>query len=98
MATHVTARGNVVVRELQNARMGTTEGVVLYDGPHGTLWVQADRVGDSPEDALRVSMKRLHRAVAETKKRLREFEAARAAVANVLNPSRPNKIVLSRKK
>lgn len=94
-ATNITSRGNVMVYELPNARTDTKGTIVLYDGPGGgTLWVEADRVGSTPEEAVRVALKRTRAKVTGTKKLLRVFETDRDALVNVLNPARPGKIVV----
>jgi len=94
-ATNITSRGNVMVYELPNARTDAKGTLVLYDGANGgTLWVEADRVGSTPEGAVRVALKRTRAKVTGTKKLLRVFEADRDALVNVLNPARPGKIVV----
>lgn len=95
IATNTTSRGNLVVYELPNARTDTKGTIVLFDGPGGgTLWVDADKVGSTPEEAVRVALKRTRAKVTGTKKLLRQFEADRDALLNVLNPARPGKIVV----
>ena len=95
MATNTTARDNVMVYELPNARTDRRGTLVLYDGRHGdTLWVEADKVGDTPEEAVRVALARARKTVASVKKCLREHEAYRDALANVLDPARVGKITL----
>lgn len=94
-ATNITSRGNVMVYELPNARTDPKGTIVLYDGPGGgTLWVEAERVGSTPEEAVRVALKRTRAKVTGTKKLLRVFETDRDALVNVLNPARPGKIVV----
>lgn len=94
-ATNITARGNVMVHELSNARGNRKDDIVLYDGYDGsTLWVEADRVGSTPEEAVRVALARARKKIASIKRLLRVLEADRDALANVLNPARVAKIVL----
>lgn len=86
-ATNITARGNVVVYELTNARTDAKGNLVLYDGPHGgTLWVEADRVGSTPEEAVKVALARTRDKVRGTRKLLKVFETDRDALVNVLSP------------
>lgn len=88
-ATNITSRGNVMVYELPNARTDTKGTIVLYDGPGGgTLWVEADRVGSTPEEAVRVALKRTRAKVTGTKKLLRVFETDRDALVNVIRNAR----------
>lgn len=104
MASNTTARGNVVVYELPNARVGRTNpSTVVYDGPGGgTMWVDADRVGHSPEEAVQIALKRVMARMRDLNKHLRMLKAERAVLAGVISPprsvSRPNKIVVKRSK
>ena len=94
-ATNITSRGNVMVYELPNARTDPKNTIVLYDGPGGvTLWVDADRVGGTPEEAVRVALKLVRAKVTATRKLIRGFEADRDALINVLHRTRPGKIVV----
>lgn len=96
MATNITARGNVMVYELPNAR--EKGDLVLYDGHQGTLWVEASRVGSSPEEAVKIALDRAKATVKGIKAALRRASMERDALVNVTKPSRPEKFVLKRPK